>query len=118
MINTANMSLKDINWFIPHSDNKRIIEEMCVRLNFPLEKTLMSIEYFGNTSSASISLALWIAIEVNKKWRYFTIIRIWWMTYPRRNNYKVVILNIIDVGCGTGALCSVLNQRGFLVYLQ
>jgi len=66
LIEKANMTLNNIDWFIPHSANKRIIEEICTRIDFPIERTLSSIEKFGNTSSASIPIALWLALEDNK----------------------------------------------------
>ena len=54
----SHLALHDIDWFIPHSANLRIIEALCNQTGFPLEKTLESITLFGNTSSASIPLAL------------------------------------------------------------
>ena len=66
LIEKANMTLNNIDWFIPHSANKRIIEEICTQIDFPIERTLSSIEKFGNTSSASIPIALWLALEDNK----------------------------------------------------
>jgi len=66
LIEKANMTLDNIDWFIPHSANMRIIEEVCKKMDFPIEKTLSSIEKFGNTSSASIPIALWLALENNK----------------------------------------------------
>lgn len=53
----------DIDWFVPHSANTRIIESICQRSGFPVEKTLNSIENYGNTSSASIPLALDLAVQ-------------------------------------------------------
>jgi 3-oxoacyl-[acyl-carrier-protein] synthase-3 len=50
--------LEEVDWFVPHSANLRMIESICERSGFPLEKTLWSLEYFGNTSTASIPLAL------------------------------------------------------------
>lgn len=52
------LTLADIDWFVPHSANMRIIEAICNESGFPLEKTLESIVNYGNTSSASIPLAL------------------------------------------------------------
>lgn len=52
------LKMEDIDWFIPHSANLRIIEALCNQSGFPLEKTLESITVYGNTSSASIPLAL------------------------------------------------------------
>lgn len=54
----SQLTVSDIDWFIPHSANLRIIEALCNQTGFPLEKTLESITLFGNTSSASIPLAL------------------------------------------------------------
>lgn len=52
------LSKEDIDWFIPHSANMRIIEAICQRVGFPVEKSLESLSRYGNTSSASIPLAL------------------------------------------------------------
>ena len=52
------LSKDDIDWFIPHSANLRIIEAICQRVGFPVEKSLESLSRYGNTSSASIPLAL------------------------------------------------------------
>lgn len=54
----SGLPFEKIDWFIPHSANMRIIEALCNQTGFPLEKTLESISIYGNTSSASIPLAL------------------------------------------------------------
>lgn len=54
----AGIALDDVAWFAPHSANLRIIEAICKRLSFPLDRVLCSVEQCGNTSSASIPLAL------------------------------------------------------------
>jgi 3-oxoacyl-[acyl-carrier-protein] synthase III len=66
LLKRAKLTLEDINWFVPHSANLRMIEALCKRLNIPIEKTLISNELYGNTSSASIPLAVWIALEESK----------------------------------------------------
>jgi 3-oxoacyl-[acyl-carrier-protein] synthase-3 len=48
----------EVDWFIPHSANMRMIESICERSGIAAEKTLTSMKWFGNTSSASIPLAL------------------------------------------------------------
>lgn len=53
----SGLQMNDIDWFIPHSANLRIIEALCNQSGFPLEKTLESITLYANTSSASIPLA-------------------------------------------------------------
>lgn len=62
LLKKAELTLEDIDWFVPHSANMRMIEAICKRLDFPMEKTLISNEYYGNTSSATIPLAIWIAL--------------------------------------------------------
>ena len=62
----SHLKLEDIDWFIPHSANMRIIEALCNQSGFPLEKTLESITIYGNTSSASIPLALHRGVREGK----------------------------------------------------
>lgn len=60
------LSLHELDWFIPHSANMRIIEALCNQTDFPIEKTLESISVYGNTSSASIPLAIHRGIQAGK----------------------------------------------------
>jgi 3-oxoacyl-[acyl-carrier-protein] synthase-3 len=48
----------DIDWFVPHQANIRIIEASAKKLGIPLEKVIRTVEHHGNTSAASIPLAL------------------------------------------------------------
>jgi 3-oxoacyl-[acyl-carrier-protein] synthase-3 len=66
LLQNAGMTLTDVDWFIPHSANLRIIESICERSGFPIEKTLHSMEYYGNTSAATIPLALDLGIREGK----------------------------------------------------
>ena len=61
-----NMSLADVDWLVPHSANLRILEGICNETGFPMEKTLESIVNYGNTSSASIPIALYHGIKSGK----------------------------------------------------
>ena len=54
-----NLSKDDVTWVIPHEANMRIIEAVTKRLDVPMEKVMINIEHYGNTSAASIALALW-----------------------------------------------------------
>jgi 3-oxoacyl-[acyl-carrier-protein] synthase III len=54
----AGMTAADIDLFIPHQANTRIIESAARRLNIPEERVFVNIERYGNTSSASIPIAL------------------------------------------------------------
>ena len=62
LLKKSSMTLGDIKWFVPHSANLRMIKVICEKLNFPMKKTLVSNEFYGNTSSASIPLAIWMAL--------------------------------------------------------
>jgi len=66
LLEQSNMTPADLNWFIPHSANLRIIESISERIGIPMEKTLYSLEYYGNTSAASIPLALHLGIQEGK----------------------------------------------------
>ena len=54
----AGLTLADIDWLIPHQVNLRIIESAIQKLDFPREKTVINIQNYGNTSSASVPIAL------------------------------------------------------------
>jgi len=54
----ANLTLEQIDWFVPHSANLRMIEALDKRIGFPIERTLISMVEYGNTSAVTIPLAL------------------------------------------------------------
>lgn len=49
----------NIQWVVPHQANLRIIEAVAKRLEMPMEKVMVNIDHLGNTSAATIPLALW-----------------------------------------------------------
>ena len=53
------LTAKDVNWVVPHEANLRIIEAVTKRAEIPLDKVAVNIEHYGNTSAATIPLALW-----------------------------------------------------------
>ena len=57
----------NIRFVVPHQANIRIIEAIAKRLDVPMDKVMVNIEHFGNTSSASIPLALWENEHLLKK---------------------------------------------------
>lgn len=63
VLEKENLSADDIDLFIPHQANIRIIQTLAKRLNFPMEKVVVAIEGYANTSAASIPLALCDALE-------------------------------------------------------
>ena len=56
----------DIDWFIPHQANERIIVATAKRLGVPMEKVYLNLQKYGNTSAASIPLALDEAVRNGK----------------------------------------------------
>lgn len=58
-----NMLKSDVDWLIPHQANIRIISSVAKKLNMPMEKVVLTIETQGNTSAASVPLALDQAIR-------------------------------------------------------
>jgi 3-oxoacyl-[acyl-carrier-protein] synthase-3 len=54
-----NLDKDNIAWVVPHQANMRIIEAVAKRLELPMEQVMVNIEHFGNTSAATIPLALW-----------------------------------------------------------
>ena len=61
-----NLTHDDVQWVVPHEANNRIIEAVAKRVELPMEKIVVNIERYGNTSAATIPLALWDN-EVNMK---------------------------------------------------
>lgn len=62
-IQQANLTTDDIDLFIPHQANARIIEVAARHVNLPREKVFVNIERYGNTSAASIPIAFCEAFE-------------------------------------------------------
>ena len=62
-----NLKADDVNWVIPHEANLRIIEAVTKRAGIPLDKVVVNIDHYGNTSAATIPLALWDAESNLKK---------------------------------------------------
>lgn len=62
----ANSDKHDVDWLIPHQANMRIILAMAKKLDLSIEKVVLTIEEHGNTSAASIPLALDYAVKKNQ----------------------------------------------------
>ena len=52
------MSIAELDWFVPHQANIRIIEAVAERLRFPMDRVLLNVDRFGNTSAATIPTVL------------------------------------------------------------
>jgi 3-oxoacyl-[acyl-carrier-protein] synthase-3 len=57
-LDRTGFTVDDVTWFAPHQANARIIEAAAARLDIPMERTLVNIDRYGNTSAASIPLVL------------------------------------------------------------
>lgn len=62
-IRANGIEVGDIDWFIPHQANLRIIQATAKRLGLPMEKVILTVQDHGNTSAASVPLALDVAIR-------------------------------------------------------
>ena len=63
VLEKANMSLADVDWVVPHQANARIIETTAKILGISMEKVIMNIENYGNTSAATVPIAFHEAIS-------------------------------------------------------
>jgi 3-oxoacyl-[acyl-carrier-protein] synthase-3 len=59
----ANLTADDCTYFVPHQANLRIIDLVAKQMNLPMERVLVNIEEYGNTSAASIPITLSEAAE-------------------------------------------------------
>jgi 3-oxoacyl-[acyl-carrier-protein] synthase-3 len=66
VVAAAGLSIDDIECFIPHQANIRIIEAAAERLGQPMERFFVNVERYGNTSSASVPVALYEALEAGR----------------------------------------------------
>lgn len=57
-LESNNMTLDELDWFVPHQANRRIIEAVAKRLDIPIEKVLINVDRYGNTSAATIPTVL------------------------------------------------------------
>jgi 3-oxoacyl-[acyl-carrier-protein] synthase-3 len=62
-LNKNGLTSSDIQWLVPHQANKRIIDATAEKLGLPPERVVITVEQHGNTSAASIPLALYTALE-------------------------------------------------------
>ncbi|UUP19140.1 beta-ketoacyl-ACP synthase III [Nitratireductor thuwali] len=62
----AGITAEDIGWFVPHQANKRIIDASAKKLGIAEEKVIITVDLHGNTSAASVPLALAHAVDEGK----------------------------------------------------
>jgi 3-oxoacyl-[acyl-carrier-protein] synthase-3 len=66
VLEKANLSSGDVDWMVPHQANIRIIKATAQKMNLPMEKVIVTVQDHGNTSAASIPLALAVANQEGK----------------------------------------------------
>lgn len=86
ILSKNNLSAKDISYVVPHQANLRIIEAIAKRIDLPMEKFLVNLDKYANTSAASLLLAYDEAVK-NKKF----------------NNNDMVLMLAIGAGFAWGA---------------
>ncbi len=59
VLDRNNLTADDIAWVVPHQANIRIIQSVASQLNFPMEKVMVNIEKYGNTTAGTLPLCLW-----------------------------------------------------------
>lgn len=62
-LETAGIDQSELDWLIPHQANTRIIQATAKRLGLPMEKVILTVQDHGNTSAASVPLALDVAVR-------------------------------------------------------
>ena len=60
---SAGIGADDVDWFVPHQANKRIIDASAKKLGISADKVVLTVQDHGNTSAASIPLALDVACK-------------------------------------------------------
>ena len=66
VLDAAGVEASSIDWLIPHQANIRIIQATAKRLGVPMERVVTTVDHHGNTSAASIPLALDEAVRTGQ----------------------------------------------------
>ena len=62
-LESAGVSKEELDWLVPHQANIRIIQATAKRLDLPMEKVIVTVQDHGNTSAASVPMALDVGIR-------------------------------------------------------
>ena len=91
-LSANSLTVEDVDVFVPHQANIRILKAVAQRLGLPLSKTVVNLDRYGNTSAASIPLALDEAIKAGRIQRghIVCIRRLWSGTHVGIGGYAVV----------------------------
>lgn len=92
ILDNANLSLEDIDWVVPHQANLHMILALAKKLDFPNDKVVQTIKKYGNTSGASVGMAL---SELKE-------------SYPIKSKDKVLLISAGGGGLAANAILEVL----------
>lgn len=65
-LKASDLDASDIDWFVPHQANRRIIDATARKMGLPEDKVILTVDRHANTSAASIPLALRVALDDGK----------------------------------------------------
>jgi len=65
-LRAAGYTAADVDLFVPHQANARIISMAAERLGIPVDRTMVNVDRYGNTSAASVPLALAEAVDAGR----------------------------------------------------
>ena len=74
LLERCGVAIADVDLYVPHQSNRRIVEHTLKRLGIPAEKAVLNIERVGNTSAASIPIAL--ADAATESWKTGKAVRV------------------------------------------
>jgi 3-oxoacyl-[acyl-carrier-protein] synthase-3 len=63
VLEQSRLTVNDVDWLIPHQANVRILQATAKRLGLPMERVITTVDRHGNTSAASIPMALDLAVR-------------------------------------------------------
>jgi 3-oxoacyl-[acyl-carrier-protein] synthase III len=63
VVEAAGVSMRDVDWVVPHQANQRILDATALKLGLPKERVISTIAEHGNTSAASVPLALAVGVK-------------------------------------------------------
>ena len=66
LLKTSKVDIEDIDWFVPHQANLRILDATAKKLRLNKNKIIITVDQHANTSSASIPVAMDHAIQIGK----------------------------------------------------
>jgi 3-oxoacyl-[acyl-carrier-protein] synthase-3 len=66
VVDKAGLKMEDINLIVPHQANQRIVDSAAKELGLPMDRFVMNLDRYGNTSAASIPIAMCEAIEAGR----------------------------------------------------